>query len=86
MCGAVSVQTLHVSGHDADVGDMYGLLSADEGKEFAHHEVIVEALNADFYCVHPYPSWERDSTNIPTDSLPVRSEKLEFHDYHPAGS
>ena len=34
-------------------------LMADNGKEFAQHEAIAKALNADFYCAHPYASWER---------------------------
>lgn len=34
-------------------------LTADNGKEFAQHEAIAEALTADFYFAHPYASWER---------------------------
>ena len=34
-------------------------LTADNGKEFAQHEAIAKALNADFYFAHPYASWER---------------------------
>ena len=34
-------------------------LTADNGKEFAHHEAIAQALSADFYFAHPYASWER---------------------------
>lgn len=34
-------------------------ITSDNGKEFARHEAIAEALNADFYFAHPYASWER---------------------------
>lgn len=34
-------------------------LTSDNGKEFAQHESIADALNADFYFAHPYASWER---------------------------
>ena len=34
-------------------------LTSDNGKEFAHHEAIAHALEADFYFAHPYASWER---------------------------
>lgn len=34
-------------------------LTTDNGKEFAQHERIASALNADFYFAHPYASWER---------------------------
>jgi len=34
-------------------------ITADNGKEFAQHEKIAEALNARFYFAHPYCSWER---------------------------
>lgn len=29
------------------------------GREFANHEEIAEALEADVYFAHPYSSWER---------------------------
>ena len=29
------------------------------GTEFAYHEKIAQALNANFYFAHPYHSWER---------------------------
>ena len=32
---------------------------SDNGKEFARHETIAEALKAKFYFAHPYASWER---------------------------
>lgn len=36
-------------------------LTADNGKEFADHQVISEVLNADFFFAHPYAAWERGS-------------------------
>jgi IS30 family transposase len=34
-------------------------ITGDNGSEFARHEEIAKALNADFYFAHPYSSWER---------------------------
>ena len=34
-------------------------ITADNGKEFARHEKISLALNAQVYFAHPYHSWER---------------------------
>jgi transposase, IS30 family len=34
-------------------------ITADNGKEFAYHKKITEALNTAFYFAHPYHSWER---------------------------
>ena len=34
-------------------------ITADNGKEFADHQDIAEALQCDFYFAHPYSSWER---------------------------
>lgn len=34
-------------------------ITSDNGKEFAHHELIAETLDAEFYFAHPYASWER---------------------------
>lgn len=34
-------------------------ITADNGKEFAYHEKIAEALSAEIYFAHPYSSWER---------------------------
>lgn len=34
-------------------------VTADNGKEFAGHEKIKAALDADVYFAHPYSSWER---------------------------
>nr|VFJ98800.1 MAG: hypothetical protein BECKH772B_GA0070898_101437 [Candidatus Kentron sp. H] len=35
------------------------MLTSDNGKEFARHQSIAQALNADFYFPHPHASWER---------------------------
>ncbi|MCK5826369.1 MAG: IS30 family transposase [Desulfuromusa sp.] len=34
-------------------------LTSDNGKEFARHEEMSKALEAEFYFAHPYSSWER---------------------------
>ena len=34
-------------------------ITSDNGKEFAGHVQIAEALQADFYFAHPYAAWER---------------------------
>ena len=34
-------------------------ITADNGKEFAQHELIAQHLQADFYFAHPYAAWER---------------------------
>ena len=34
-------------------------ITVDFGKEFAHHELIAQHLQADFYFVHPFAAWER---------------------------
>ncbi|MEM8523606.1 MAG: IS30 family transposase [Bacteroidota bacterium] len=34
-------------------------ITSDNGKEFARHQSIAQALNLDFYFAHPYHSWER---------------------------
>jgi transposase, IS30 family len=34
-------------------------ITADNGKEFAYHKKITEALKTAFYFAHPYHSWER---------------------------
>lgn len=34
-------------------------ITFDNGKEFAYHEQIAEALNIEAYFAHPYHSWER---------------------------
>ena len=39
--------------------DQVHTLTADNGKEFAGHQVVSKALAADFYFAAPYHSWER---------------------------
>jgi len=41
------------------LADHVHTLTSDNGKEFARHEAIAKALDADFYFAHPYASWER---------------------------
>lgn len=36
-------------------------MTADNGKEFAGHEVVATNLDIDYYFAHPYHSWERGS-------------------------
>jgi len=43
-------------------------ITADNGKEFAAHLEIAQALSVDFYFAHPYASWER-GTNENTNGL-----------------
>lgn len=43
----------------APLSDQVHTLTSDNGKEFAHHAAIADALDADFYFAHPYASWER---------------------------
>jgi IS30 family transposase len=40
-------------------------ITIDNGKEFAGHEQIAEALNVDFYLAKPYHSWQKgDNENL----------------------
>ena len=41
------------------LADRVHTLTSDNGKEFAQHQKISVALNAQFYFAHPYSSWER---------------------------
>ena len=34
-------------------------ITADNGKEFAYHEKIVQVLDVQVYFAHPYHSWEK---------------------------
>lgn len=34
-------------------------VTSDNGKEFAEHKALAEALGVDYYFAHPYHSWER---------------------------
>ena len=42
--------------------------TSDNGREFAHHHKVSEALNCKFYFAQPYHSWER-GTNENTNGL-----------------
>jgi IS30 family transposase len=42
-------------------------LTSDNGKEFARHQEISTALQADFYFAHPYSSWNGGLTKILMD-------------------
>lgn len=33
-------------------------ITSDNGSEFARHEEVSQALNAEFFFAHPYSSWE----------------------------
>jgi len=41
------------------IADRVHTMTSDNGKEFAQHETMAKALDADFYFAHPYSSWER---------------------------
>ena len=43
-------------------------ITGDNGKEFAYHAQIAQALEASFYFAHPYSAWER-GTNENTNGL-----------------
>lgn len=52
--------------------DRVHTLTSDNGKEFAQHEIMAKALDADFYFAHPYSSWERvlnENTNGSFDNI-----------------
>ena len=50
------------------VSDHLHTITADNGKEFAHHQRIAKKLKVAFYFAHPYASWER-GTNENTNGL-----------------
>ncbi len=50
------------------IKDRVHTLTSDNGTEFAAHEAVSDALQADFYFAHPYASWER-GTNENTNGL-----------------
>ena len=52
----------------APLKEMVLTVTVDNGKEFAAHEKISEALGAYVYFAHPYSSWER-GTNENTNGL-----------------
>jgi IS30 family transposase len=54
-------------------------LTSDNGKEFANHRRIAEALNLKYYFAHPYAAWER-GTNENTNGL-LRQYFPKKHDF-----
>ena len=67
------------------VKDRVLTITADNGKEFAHHQQIARALSASFYFARPYHSWER-GLNEHTNGL-VRQyfpKSTNFHTIEPA--
>ena len=56
-------------------------ITSDNGKEFARHQEIAKALEADFYFANPYHSWERglnEHTNgLIRQYLPKEKELLD---------
>ena len=67
------------------VKDRVLTITADNGKEFAHHRQIASALSASFYFARPYHSWER-GLNEHTNGL-VREyfpKATNFHTVEPA--
>jgi len=54
-------------------------LTSDNGKEFARHQEIATALQANFYFAHPYSSWER-GLNENTNGL-IRQYFPKKHDF-----
>ena len=50
------------------IRDTIKSITADNGKEFALHEIVSKSLNIDFYFAKPYHSWER-GTNENTNGL-----------------
>jgi transposase, IS30 family len=54
-------------------------ITSDNGKEFAQHVKVSEALQADFYFARPYASWQR-GTNENTNGL-IRQFFPKQHDF-----
>jgi transposase, IS30 family len=55
-------------------------ITSDNGKEFAQHVKVSQALQADFYFARPYASWER-GTNENTNGL-LRQFFPKQHDFN----
>lgn len=56
---AVSTAVIQLLAGMASEGVPVETITSDNGREFAHHEAMAAALQADFYFAHPYHSWER---------------------------
>jgi len=61
------------------VSEWVHTLTADNGREFAYHEDIANALHAKFFFAHPYASWER-GLNENTNGL-IRQYFPKKHDF-----
>ena len=44
------------------------ILTSDNGKEFANHELVAEVQKIDYFFAHPFSAWER-GTNENTNGL-----------------
>lgn len=59
-------------------------ITSDNGTEFAEHEKIAKALNANIYFTHPYSSWEKgliEYTNkLIRQYIPKKSNFNDFND------
>ena len=59
-------------------------ITSDNGREFAYHESIADALDAEFYFAHPYSSWERganeNANGLLRQYVPKGSNLLEIGD------
>ena len=54
-------------------------ITSDNGKEFAYHQHVSNALSADFFFAKPYSAWQR-GTNENTNGL-VRYDLLQSTDF-----
>jgi len=57
-----------ISQHMLTLSDLVLTITLDNGREFAQHSILSEALNADVFFAKPYHSWER-GTNENTNGL-----------------
>jgi IS30 family transposase len=57
--GAATLNRAAVHAFKPILGGMRNTLTLDNGKEFAAHKSLSQALGLDIYFAHPYRSWER---------------------------
>ena len=73
-----------ITGLLAPYEDKCYTITFDNGKEFAEHEKIAEALKADIYFAHPYHSWERglneNSNGLLRQYFPKKMELINITD------
>lgn len=77
---------------NAIVQRLYGLghtvhtLTADNGKEFADHQLIAACLQSDFYFADPYCAWQRGSkknaNELTCQYLPQQTDFSTITDAH----